>query len=229
MKIEIWSDIMCPFCYIGKKHFEEALTQIPNQNNIKVEWKSFQLNPDLSKTEVTSVDDYLVNAKGVSAEQIASMHKQLAEMGKAVGIDFQQQNSQVVNTGDAHRLIHFAQVNGKGSEAEERLFKAYFTEGKNIADYETLAELGEEIGLNKTEVLEMLNSDAYVFDVASDILDSRNIGVTGVPFFVIDRKYSISGAQPVEYFVSALTQAYEKDYVNKPENDASCAIDGNCD
>ena len=149
MKIEIWSDVMCPFCYIGKKHFEQALTQIPYQDKIEVEWKSYQLNPDLSKTEITSVDEYLIQAKGISQEQVSAMHNQLAEMGKPVGIDFQQQNSKVVNTGDAHRLIHFAQANGKGSEAEERLFKAYFTEGKNVADYEVLAELAEEIGLNK--------------------------------------------------------------------------------
>jgi predicted DsbA family dithiol-disulfide isomerase len=229
MKIEIWSDVMCPFCYIGKKHFEAALSQIPYQNNIQVEWKSFQLNPDLSKTEVTSVKDYLIEAKGVSEEQVSAMNNQLADMGKAVGIDFQQQNSKVINTGEAHRLIHFAQSKGKGSEIEERLFKAYFTEGKNVADYETLTEIGEEIGLNKTEVLEMLESDAYVFDVASDVLDARNIGVTGVPFFVIDRKYALSGAQPIEYFVSALTQAYEKDHLDQPSTNASCDIEGNCD
>ena len=229
MKIEIWSDIMCPFCYIGKKHFEQALEQIPYKDKIEIEWKSFQLNPDLSKTEITTVNDYLVEAKGISEEQVSAMHNQLAEMGKAVGVDFQQQNSKVVNTGDAHRLIHLAQTNGKGSEAEERLFKAYFTEGKNVADYEVLAELGEDIGLSKTEVLEMLNSDANVFEVASDILDARNIGVSGVPFFVIDRKYALSGAQPVEYFVSALTQAYEKDHLDQPQNGASCDVDGNCD
>ncbi|MDM1071827.1 DsbA family oxidoreductase [Empedobacter brevis] len=229
MKIEIWSDVMCPFCYIGKKHFEQALEQISYKENIEVEWKSFQLNPDLSKTEITSVNDYLIQAKGISEEQVIAMNNQLAEMGKTVGIDFQQQHSKVINTGDAHRLIHFAQAKGQGSEAEEILFKAYFTEGKNIADTETLAELGEEIGLNKTEILDMLNSDENVFEVASDILDARNIGVSGVPFFVIDRKYAISGAQAVEYFVSALTQAYEKDHLKDAENGASCDVEGNCD
>ena len=119
MKIEIWSDIMCPFCYIGKKHFEQALEQIPYKDKIEIEWKSFQLNPDLSKTEITTVNDYLIEAKGISEEQVSAMHNQLAEMGKAVGVDFQQQNSKVVNTGDAHRLIHCAQTYGKGSEAEE--------------------------------------------------------------------------------------------------------------
>lgn len=230
MKIEIWSDVMCPFCYIGKKHFETALENIPYKDNIEVEWKSFQLNPDLSKTEVTSVKEYLIEAKGVSEEQVIGMNNQIAEMGKTVGIDFNQENSKVVNTSDAHRLIHFAQSKGKGNEIEEALFKAYFTDGKNVADYTILSEIGEEIGLNKTEVLEMLNSDAYVFDVASDILDARNIGVSGVPFFVVDRKYAMSGAQPVEYFVSALTQAYEKDHLqdNADNNGASCDVDGNC-
>ena len=229
MKIEIWSDVMCPFCYIGKKKFEAALAQIPYQNNIQVEWKSFQLNPDLSKTDVSSVEEYLVINKGMSVEHLEGINSQLSEMGKAVGIDFQQQNSKVVNTGDAHRLIHFAQTKGKAAEAEERLFKAYFTEGKNVADDETLALLGEEIGLNKTETMEMLNSDAFVFEVASDILDARNIGVTSVPFFVIDRKYALSGAQPIDYFVSALTQAYEKDHLTESQNGAYCDIEGNCE
>lgn len=229
MKIEIWSDVMCPFCYIGKKHFETALESIPYKDNIKIEWKSFQLNPDLSKTEITSVKEYLINAKGVSEEQVIGMNNQIAEMGKTVGIDFKQENSKVINTSDAHRLIHFAQSNGKGNEIEEALFKAYFTDGKNVADFATLAEIGGEVGLNKTEILEMLNSDAYVFDVASDILDARNIGVSGVPFFVVDRKYAISGAQPVDYFISALTQAYEKDHSqDDAQNGASCDVDGNC-
>ncbi len=229
MKIEIWSDVMCPFCYIGKKHLEQALEQIPYQDKIQVEWKSFQLNPDLSKTETMSMEEYLVNSKGISNEQVEAMNNQLTEMGKTVGINFDLQNSKIINTGDAHRLIHFAHSKGKAAEAEERLFKAYCTEGKNVADYEVLAELGEEIGLNKTEVTEMLNSDAYVFEVASDVLDARNIGVASVPFFVLDRKYSISGAQPVEYFISALTQAYEKDHLSTPTSGASCDIDGNCD
>ena len=229
MKIEIWSDVMCPFCYIGKKHFEQALEKIPYKDNIQVEWKSFQLDQDLSKDEPIDIMTYLTERKGITSEQIAGMNARLNEMGAEAGIKFNQDQAKVINTSDAHRLIHFAQTKGKANEAEEALFKAYFTDGKNVANYDTLAEIGEEIGLNKAEVQAMLDSDAFVFDVASDVLDARNIGVSGVPFFVIDRKYALSGAQPVAYFESALTQAYEKDHLNNPSTEGdSCNIDGNC-
>ena len=228
MKIEIWSDVMCPFCYIGKKHFEAALEQIPYKDNIQVEWKSFQLDQDLSKVEPIEAKEYFAK-KGYAEEQVAGMKTRLQEMGNAAGISFNEGNI-MINTGEAHRLIQFAQSKGLGNEAEEALFKAYFTDNKNVADFDTLAEIGAEIGLNKTEVSEMLQSDAFVFEVASDILDGRNIGVTGVPFFVIDRKYALNGAQPVEYFVSALTQAYEKDHLKPDANDSvSCDINGQCD
>ena len=226
MKIEIWSDVMCPFCYIGKKNFETALEQIPYKDNIEVIWKSYQLDSDLSKIEPTEAKEYF-EKKGYSLEQVEASKARLNEMGAVYGITFNQGNI-MINTGDAHRLIQFAQTKGLGSEAEEALFKAYFTDNKNVADFDTLAEIATTIGLNKTEVSEMLNSDAFVFDVASDVLDARNIGVTGVPFFVIDRKYALSGAQPVEYFVSALTQAYEKDHLTAASDEgASCDVDGN--
>lgn len=226
MKIEIWSDVMCPFCYIGKKNFETALEQIPYKDNIEVIWKSYQLDSDLSKVEPTEAKEYF-EKKGYSLEQVEASKVRLNEMGAAYGVTFNQGNI-MINTGDAHRLIQFAQTKGLGSEAEEALFKAYFTDNKNVADFDTLAEIATTIGMNKTEVSEMLNSDAFVFDVASDVLDARTIGVTGVPFFVIDRKYALSGAQPVEYFVSALTQAYEKDHLTAASDEgASCDVDGN--
>ena len=229
MKIEVWSDIMCPFCYIGKKNFETALSQIPYKDDINVIWRGFQLDENLSKDEPISTVEYLKTRKNISEEQIKEMFSRLDEMGKAVGINFNQENAKTVNTGNAHRLIAFAQTKGKGSEAKEALFKAYFTDAKNIADYDVLAEIGSEIGLNKTEVSEMLNSDAFVFDVASDILDARGLQIASVPFFAIDRKYALSGAQSVEYFKSAITQAYEKHYLTNDDFTAdACGIDGNC-
>ena len=229
MKIEVWSDIMCPFCYIGKKNFETALSQIPYKDDINVIWRGFQLDENLSKDEPISTVEYLKTRKNISEEQIKEMFSRLDEMGKAVGINFNQENAKTVNTGNAHRLIAFAQTKGKGSEAKEALFKAYFTDAKNIADYDVLAEIGSEIGLNKTEVSEMLNSDAFVFDVASDILDARGLQIASVPFFAIDRKYALSGAQSVEYFKSAITQAYEKHYLTNDDSTAdACGIDGNC-
>ena len=229
MKIEVWSDIMCPFCYIGKRNFETALAQIPFKDDIKVIWRGFQLDENLSKDQPISTIDYLKSRKNISEEQIELLFSRLKEMGKEVGIQFNQENAKTVNTGDAHRLIAFAQTKDKGSEAKEVLFKAYFTDAKNIADYDTLAEIGTEIGLNKAEVLEMLNSDAFVFDVASDILDARNLQISSVPFFAIDRMYALSGAQSVEYFSSAITQAYEKHYVsNQDSSTDTCEVGGNC-
>lgn len=229
MKIEIWSDVMCPFCYIGKKNFEAALNQIPYKEQINVIWKSYQLDQELSATSPTNTLDYLKEKKGLTDEQITQLNDGIIQFGKEVDIVFNQENALAVNTSDAHRFIQFAQTKGLDSEAEEILFKAYFTDGKNVADFEVLSELGANIGLNKTEVTEMLNSDAFVFEVASDGLDAKNIGVTSVPFFVIDRKYAMSGAQPIEYFVSALTQAYEKDYLNNTSSlGNSCEVDGNC-
>lgn len=228
MKIEIWSDIACPFCYIGKKNFEAALAQIPYSDKITVNWKSFQLDQNLSKTEPVDIMEYFKTNKGISEEQYLGMKAQLTEMGTAAGITFNEENV-MINTGDAHRLIQFAKTKGKANEVEEALFYAYFTENRNIADFDTLGTIAEEIGLNKLETIEMLHSDAFVFDVASDVLEARGIGVTSVPFFVIDRKYALKGAQQVEYFVSALTQAYEKDHLsNEADNGASCDVDGNC-
>ena len=229
MKIEVWSDVMCPFCYIGKKNFEEALAQIPYKDDINVIWRGFQLDENLSKDEPISTIEYLKSRKGIAEEQIQQMFSRLNVMGKEIGIEFNQENAKTVNTGNAHRLIAFAQTKGKGFLAKEALFKAYFTDAKNVADFDVLAQIGEEIGLNKTEVAEMLNSDAFVFDVASDILDARNLQITSVPFFAIDRKYALSGAQSVEYFKSAITQAYEKHYLNNDQSSSeTCAVDGNC-
>ena len=133
MKIEVWSDIMCPFCYIGKRSFETALAQIPYKEDIKVIWRGFQLDENLSKDEPISTIEYLKTRKNITEEQIEQMFSRLNEMGKAVGIEFNQENAKTINTGDAHRLIAFAQTKEKGTEAKEALFKAYFTDGKNIA------------------------------------------------------------------------------------------------
>lgn len=229
MKIEIWSDIMCPFCYIGKKNFEKALSEIPYKNDIQVIWRSFQLDDNLSKKESISTIEYLKSRKNIEENQIEEMFSRLNVMGKEAGIDFHQDTAKVVNTGDAHRLIAFAHTKGKGTEAKEALLYAYFTAGENVADYDALAIIGEKIGLVKTEVLEMLNSDAFVFEVAGDILDARALGVSSVPFFAIDRKYALSGAQSVEYFMSAITQAYEKHYITEDDSTVdTCGIDGNC-
>ncbi len=232
MKIEIWSDVVCPFCYIGKKHFEKTLGQLSFKDKIKTEWKSFQLDPSLPVEGLSiSTTEYLIKHKGMPAQQIDGMLEYLKQKGADVGIDFRQDISIQANTFRAHRLIHFAQSNGKGNEMEEALFSAHFTEGKNVGDIEVLTELAENIGLNKTEVITFLNSEAKTEEVEKDIQEAQELGIHGVPFFVIDRKYGISGAQPIEIFIETLTKAYQESHPKfemvGTQNDGICE-DDNC-
>jgi protein disulfide-isomerase len=211
MKIEIWSDIMCPFCYIGKRHFESALKQFPHAENVQIEWKSFQLDPTIPKMdERVDVYQYLADKKGMSLEQSKAMHDNVIQMAKNAGLDYNFDIAVVGNSKDAHRLIQFAKTKGLGDQAEEALFKAYFTDGKNMADMKDLIEIGASIGLDSMELTSVLESDAFAYEMIQDIQEAQNIGVQGVPFFVFDRKYAVSGAQPVEAFLQTLEKVYSE-------------------
>lgn len=210
MNVEIWSDVMCPFCYIGKRRFEAALEQFPNKNKIEIEWKSFQLNPDMITNPNKKIDAYLAEVKGISLEQAQEMNERVTAMAKEVGLIYHFDKAIVANSFDAHRFTHFAKSKGLQDAAEERLFKAYFTEGKNTADAATLVELGVEIGLAENELKELLQSTSFSDAVNEDINEARNIGVSGVPFFVFDRKYAVSGAQASESFLQALIQSFSE-------------------
>jgi len=231
MNVEIWSDVMCPFCYIGKKHFEAALAQLDFKDQINVTWKSFQLDPTLPTAGTdTSTAEYLEKRKGLPRAQIDAMLAHLKQSGAQAGITFNQDKAIPANTFRAHRLIHFAQQQGKGNEMEEALFQAHFTDGKNVGDPEVLAALAESIGLDKKEVLDFLQTGAATEAVNKDIQEAQQLGISGVPFFVLDRKYAVSGAQPVESFVAALTQTYEEsqpklEMKGNPNADA-CGPDG---
>ncbi len=228
MKIQIWSDIMCPFCYIGKKNFENALANLSFKDEIEIEWKSFQLDPTLSETsgEFTT-KQYLMVKKGFSEVQYNQMQERLNQMGKAVGIDFSQASPIAANTLKAHKLLHLAKQFGKQDELKELLLKAHFEKGLNVADSNVLIDLGNAIGIDSEAVLKALNDDAIAYEVQQDILEAQNIGVTGVPFFVLNNKYAVSGAQPSEVFIDAMKQAYNEIEVLNQNNDAnSCSIDG---
>jgi protein disulfide-isomerase len=208
MKVEIWSDIMCPFCYIGKRHFEAAQKILGSSVTLEVEWKSFQLDPSIPKmTERVNVYQYLADAKGLSFEQSKAMHDNVVAMAKNVGLDYNFDIAVIANSFDAHRLIQFAKTKGLGDAAEEALFAAYFTNGVDMSDLNALQEIGATIGLDPVELKEILHSDAFAYEISQDIQEAQNIGVRGVPFFVIDRKYGISGAQPIEVFVESLSKA----------------------
>lgn len=206
MKIEIWSDIACPFCYIGKRHLEAAIEQSGKTNEISIEWKSFQLDPNIPKhiENKQSPYEYLAKRKGITVEQSIKLHENVIEMAKKAGLEYHFEKAVVANSNDAHRMIQMAKTKGFGDAAEERLFMAYFMEGKNLSDYQTIIELGTDVGLTEAEVKESLYNDEYALQVNQDIREAQTIGVRGVPFFLFDRKYAISGAQPVAAFVEVL-------------------------
>ena len=229
MKVSIWSDVRCPFCYIGKKKFEDALEQFPNKDKVEIVWKSFQLDPSLKTDPHTSMLEYFVKAKGVSEEQALQMFSGATKMAEEAGISMNLQEGILANSFNAHRLIQFAKTSDLGNEIKEVLFKIHFEQGKNIDDISILSEVAASIGLDAKEVKQVLNSDDYAYEVKQDEMEARNIGVRGVPFFVFDDKYAISGAQPVEAFLQTLEKVWEenKSELKFSEGD-SCSSEGNC-
>jgi predicted DsbA family dithiol-disulfide isomerase len=210
MKVEIWSDVMCPFCYIGKRKFEQALAQFPSKDQIELEWKSFQLSPEIKTDQSKSIHQFLAEHKGMSLEQARQMNDQVSQMAASAGLVYNFDISVVANSFNAHRFSHFAKSKGKQNEAEELLFRSYFTEGKNIDDYPTLVKLGSEIGLDTEQLSEALATGRFAEGVRADIMEARELGVRGVPFFVFDRKYAVSGAQEINTFLQALENAFRE-------------------
>ena len=235
MKIEIWSDVMCPFCYIGKRNFEKGLEQFADKNHIEVIWKSFQLNPSIPEVPNESYQDYLIKHKRMSVEQVTGMLDQVTQSAKQVGLEYNLDRALIVNSLNAHKLIQFAKTKNLGDQAEERLFRAFFTEGKNIADLVTLIQLGKEIGLDETEIKTVFTDEKYSFLVKQDIQEAQQVGVQGVPFFVLDRKYAVSGAQPPQAFLENLEIAFGEWRKLNPKTilevtqGQSCTADGNCE
>lgn len=201
---------MCPFCYIGKRKFEKALEQFPHKNNITVIWKSFQLDPSTMTDPTLNTIDHLAHRKGWSKQQAQETTAQVTNIAKQVGLEFNFDKAVVANSFDAHRLSHLAKKYHKQNDLEEQLFKAYFTDGKNTADHKTLIEIGMIVGIEEQEMKAILNSNQYTTEVDADIQQAQQIGVSGVPFFVIDRKYAVSGAQEPDTFLGALNKAYEE-------------------
>lgn len=234
MKVEIWSDVMCPFCYIGKRRFEEALKNSGHGDEIEIEWKSFQLNPDLVTDPSINIDQYLADIKGFSVDHAKQLNAHVTQMAAEAGLTYNFDKAVVANSFNAHRFSHLAKQHGLGDAAEEALFKAYFTEGKNIDDTTTLIELGKSIGLDAAEVKATLENDTYADDVKHDIAEAQYLGIRGVPFFVMNRKYGVSGAQAVSVFEETIDKAFAEWQQENPkpkldiiEGD-SCGIDGNC-
>ena len=207
MRIDIWSDYICPFCTVGERHLNLALESFAGRDDVEVVWRSFQLDPEAPKESTGNALDYLTRIKGMSEAQVVAMNDGLAARAAEVGLEFNWRDSHMVNTMDAHRLGVLAREDDKGIEWDELVKRAYFTEGKNIADHAQLRELAAEVGLAAQDVDSVLADEtAYTREVAEDIALARQIGVQGVPFFVFDGRLAVSGAQPVEVFRQALEQ-----------------------
>jgi predicted DsbA family dithiol-disulfide isomerase len=210
MKVDIWSDVRCPFCYIGKRKFEAALEQFEHKDQIEVEWHSYELDPNAETAPGISAYEYLADKYGRSKEWAIETHEQVKETAAAVGLDFNFDISVVSNSFDAHRLIQLAKSMGLGDEAEEQLFKAHFTDGVNISDHQSLIEIGTKIGLDKLSVQTTLSSTDFTDEVRYDENAAQTIGIKGVPFFIFNQKLAVSGAQSPETFLGALNQAFKK-------------------
>lgn len=234
MRVDIWSDVMCPFCYIGKRRFEGALAQFENRNDIEVVWHSFQLDPDAKSLPGKDVYSWLAERKGQSLDWSKQMHKQVVDMAAGEGLTYNFDKAVIANSFDAHRITQLAKKYGKGDAMEEQLFKGYFTDGKDVADYKVLLEMATAIGIDEKETAEVLNSNTYADAVEADINQAAQLRISGVPFFVINNKYGVSGAQATETFSQALDQAWkeyaeEKGGLTMMDGDAAtCEPNGEC-
>lgn len=212
MKIDIWSDVRCPFCYIGKRKFERALADFKHRDNVDVIWHSFQLDPHLKTQPGLDAYNHLAKVKGLSYKEAVEMHERVIEIGREVDINFSFERLVVANSFNAHRLIQLANARGRAGAAEEALFSAHFVEGRNIDDVDVLLQIGSEISLAPDEVKAMLASGHYGEEVEQDETRARSIGIRGVPFFILADKYAISGAQAPEAFLQALETVWKESH-----------------
>ncbi|NUL45573.1 DsbA family oxidoreductase [Cellulosimicrobium funkei] len=210
MKIEIFSDVACPWCFIGKRRFEAALESFEHRDQVEVEWKSFQLDPTLPEHDHRKEIDYLAETKGIPREQVTQMLGHVTEQAAAEGLDYDFEALVVANSWKAHRVIQRAKADSleTAERLEEQLFRAHFEDGQDIGSEDVLVQLGTAAGLTADQVREALTEDRWETAVKQDLATAGALGVSGVPFFVLERKYGISGAQPVEVFTQALEQSW---------------------
>ncbi len=208
MRVEIWSDVVCPWCYIGKRRFEAALAAFPHRDEVEVVWRSFELDPGAPQERIGDYAQMLATKYGVSVPEGQQMIDTMTAAAAQDGLDFRFDIARVGNTFDAHRLLHLAHDSGVQDAVKERLVLATFTEGEPIGDHETLVRLVSEAGVDADEARAVLASDRYADAVRADEAQARAYGISGVPFFVVDGKYGVSGAQPAEALGQVLATAY---------------------
>jgi predicted DsbA family dithiol-disulfide isomerase len=233
MKVEIWSDIACPWCYIGRRRFETALALFDQRDQVEVVWRSFELDPNAPRDYSGTVDDLLMQKYRMPRQQAEAANARVTALAADEGLDYHLESAHPVNSFDAHRLIHLAAHHGVQGQMKERIQRAYFTEGLVVSDPETLVRLAVDVGLDAEETRQMLASDQYASAVRGDEQRAHYIGVQGVPFFLFAEKYAVSGAQPAELFSTALERAWAEtqpqiELIGAPNADAcddeSCAI-----
>ncbi|MDP5231310.1 MAG: DsbA family oxidoreductase [Cellulophaga sp.] len=233
MNISIWSDIRCPFCYIGKRNFEKALADFPHKDKVVVEWKSFELDPRVkTRTDISGLAHFM-EAKNVDKATAEGMFANVTQMAKTVGLDFQFSKMIPANSLKAHRLLHLAKKYTLADATKEALLKAHLVDGENIDDIDFLIKIATQVGLAPVEVKTILDSEDFTYEVRQDQMEAKNLGVNGVPFFIMDNTYGISGAQPVAVFTETLEKAWKKHQeqltiiTNTSGN--ACDVEGNCD
>ena len=209
MLIQIWSDVVCPWCYIGKRNLEAALAEFDHADQVVVEWRSYELDPTTPTRVELSMDEVLERKYGMTSEQASTANRQMTELAAKVGLEYHLDRVQIGNTFDAHRLIHLAATVGKAGAMKERLLRAYFTEGRAISDPATLADLATDVGLDADRVAEMLSGDEFADEVRGDEARAMELGSTGVPFFVFDERLGIPGAQPPDVLLRLLNRAWD--------------------
>ena len=204
IKVDIWSDVQCPWCYIGKRKFESGVKEF--DGDVQVEYHSFELAPDTPVDFDGTPIDYLSQRKGMPVDQVEQMLARVTGIAATVGLDYDFDHVHQTNTLKAHELLHFAKSRGRQLDMKERLLKAYFVDGRHVGRIEDIADLAAEIGLDRADVIRALESNEYLADVKADVALATDYGIQGVPFFVIDGKYGVSGAQEAETFTNLLTQ-----------------------
>ncbi len=228
LRVDVWSDIACPWCYVGKRRLEAAIAQVGTRADVEVVWHAFELDPaappvrDSSESYATR----LANKYGTSAAKAQGMLDNMTNVAAIDGLDFHFERVRAGNTFDAHRLIHLAGERGLQDAMKERLLRAYMTEGEAIGDREVLVRLATEAGLDAEEVRGVLASDGHADAVREDEASARELGITGVPFFVVDRKYAVSGAQPADILATVLNRALDDQLPAEPADGAVCGPDG---
>src|SRR3954452_6798007 len=208
LTVEIWSDVVCPWCYIGKRRFEAALEAFEHADELTIMWRSFELDQEAPKVAEGTATERLAAKYGMTLERATELHAEMTERAAAEGLDFRFDLARGGNTFDAHRLIHLAATYGRQAAAKERLMRAYFTEDEAIADPEALIRVLAEVGVDPEEARDVLRSDRFAEDVREDELLAAQLGIQGVPFFVLDRRYGVSGAQPAEVLLEELERAW---------------------